>query len=424
MDAGVIKMVSNLLRKILVVFFIVSLSGCELVNLVRLKNANDDVVPSWQGNEKSKQIDLIFIGDKPYIKAKVNGKKELLFLIDTGASFPILFESDKTRSLDLKRGYEFSVGGWGDDERSKAYQTRLDSLSFAEIDYNHLTVAVIPIEKTGYFLTKEEIIFDGVIGHDMLRHFVWTFNRKKQTLTIQNTPHKANANDTILPFDTFFSKINVPVTVDFGNGKVFEKEVTIDTGSRHYFKLSSAFISEFESELTPKISAADFGLSGRAEHQRVTIPAISLGSNVYPNIKTNLIKSDDEDDHWVIGNALLSMGEFTIDYLNSKLYLAPTNKLKNTSRYNLLGLELRKLTTGNFIVRYAFPNLPSAKAGIIEGTIITKINGVHSANITENDWLNITNNAGEHELCSTLSEKQCWKVMAAPISGYSTLRHE
>jgi C-terminal processing protease CtpA/Prc len=161
----------------------------------------------------------------------------------------------------------------------------------------------------------------------------------------------------------------------------------------------------------------DFGLSGGTKHNRVTLPSLDLGQNYYPYVKTNLIKSDDEDDWWVIGNALLSLSEYTVDYLDSKLFISSVGSIENTSRYNLLGLELRKLTTGNFIVRYVFPELPSSKVSIKEGAIITKINGKNSLDISENEWLKITNTVDTHEICD--STKACWQISAQQIKGYS-----
>lgn len=407
-------------QSVVLIFLLLNLNGCDLVNVLRLKNANDDVVPIWNGKENKKDMSLVFIGDKPYINVTVNNQTELLLLIDTGASFTFLFNSNAIQELKLEKGYELEIGGWGDDKHSKAYQTTLRNFSFAGINYQNLDVAVIPIDKTPYFLVKEEMIFDGVIGHDVLRHFAWTFNRAKEKLTIANQPYQKKEQESQIPFETSFGKISVPITLNIGNENVIEKDVVIDTGSRHYFKLSTAYIEDYESSLGNKITAVDFGLSGRAKHQRVTAPFLTLGSNSYSNVKVNLIKSDDDDDWWVIGNALLSLSEYTIDYIDSNLYIEPIKPQQITSRFNLLGLELRKLTTGSFIVRYVFPELSASKTNIKEGTIISEINGISAEEVTENNWLDITNTVGKHELCSTQSKTSCWIIDATPIEGYSS----
>jgi hypothetical protein len=67
------------------------------------------------------------------------------------------------------------------------------------------------------------------------------------------------------------------------------------------------------------------------------------------------------------------LGQFvtTIDYLNSKLYLKPYKNETFRFRYNLLGLELREVISGNFVVRFIFPELVAASSALQEGDIIT-----------------------------------------------------
>ena len=67
-----------------------------------------------------------FLGEKPYINANVNGE-ELLFLIDTGASFLILFATPKVKAMKLPEGFPLSLSGWGEEESTKAYQTDVES---------------------------------------------------------------------------------------------------------------------------------------------------------------------------------------------------------------------------------------------------------------------------------------------------------
>ncbi len=85
----------------------------------------------------------------------------------------------------------------------------------------------------------------------------------------------------------------------------------------------------------------------------------------------------------------------------------------------MLGLELRKTTGGEFVVRYLFPDIVSDEAGIKEGDLITRIDGKNSQEITLEDWLDITNTIGEHELCWQREELVCRIFIAKPVVGYS-----
>ncbi|KTF16034.1 hypothetical protein [Pseudoalteromonas sp. H105] len=86
-------MLKTLTSNALLLILLIGMSGCDLVNVMRMKYANDDVIPVWNGKDNQKELKLEFIGDKPYIRARNNNQKELLLLIDTGASFTALFKS-------------------------------------------------------------------------------------------------------------------------------------------------------------------------------------------------------------------------------------------------------------------------------------------------------------------------------------------
>lgn len=406
--------------RILSVFVLMSLlSGCNIINVLKLRNANNDVEPVWLASQEQIQLKTDYIGEKVFVYGSINGVEGFKFMVDTGASFTILFDTPKVESLKLEEGYELNLSGWGDEQGSLGYQTTMKTLQFGDMQVNDFQGAFLRMSKTPYFIDANELIFDGVIGHDLLRYFTWTFDKRANQVTLSNQPFKATNHATqALPFDTFMSKISIEGKIDFGHGHQINHEFIIDTGSRHYFKLSSAY-PESNDVVMPKasVTAADFGLNGKAEHQRVTLPSIQLGNVKLNHIKTNIIKNDDEDELWVIGNAALNQFVTTIDYQTSHLYLTPYADHKFKSKYNLLGLEVRKLLSGNFIIRYALPNLPAKKAGFKVGDIITKFNGVNAGDITKEQWLNFSSTPGIYNIC--LTSLDCKKIQAQHIKGYS-----
>ena len=80
------------------------LGGCSVANTLRMMNANSDiepVLPTNDHNEFQQSLPAVYIGEKPYIKVQANEQEELLFLIDTGASFTMLFDTEKPPGLNL-----------------------------------------------------------------------------------------------------------------------------------------------------------------------------------------------------------------------------------------------------------------------------------------------------------------------------------
>jgi len=407
-------------RSLIVTLLIVFISGCSVINILKLRNANNDVEPLWSHSSHTFNIPTDYIGEKPFIYGTVNGVEGFKFMIDTGASFTYLLDTPKVLALNLPQGYELNLGGWGDESDSLGHQTTMKSLKFEGIEVKSFQGAFLRMSKTKYFESSDELIYDGIIGHDLLRHFVWTFDKNANQVSVSNKPHQAVVDIKAIPFDTFMTKISIEGNIDFGHGHQIEHEFIIDTGSRHYFKLSSEYPKANGVQLPQaQVTAADFGLSGKAEHQRVTLPQIDLGDFEIKNVKTNIINTDDEDDYWVIGNATLNQFVTTIDYQTSKLYLTPYDNQPFHSRYNLFGLEVRKLLSGDFVVRYVMPQMPAMAAGFNVGDIITQVNGINTKDISKDKWLSISATPGNYNLC--LTSLTCKDLQSQHIKGYSQL---
>lgn len=405
---------------ILTLLVIMMLSGCSVANLLRMKNANNDIEPVLSTKDAGgfeQSVEAFYIGEKPYIKVRANGKEELLFLIDTGASFTMLFDTEKVANLELERGYALEIRGWGEQENSPAFQTQLKSIAIGDASFKEVNVAYIPLTTTQYYLTPDEAIFDGVLGHDLLRHFNWKFDKQQGLISLSNNAFSVKADDVTLPIEVFFSKLIVPVEIHI-DGRDFKQEVTIDTGSRSYFKFNTAYVKNHNIQLPkPAIQASDFGLSGETKHTRITLPSLSLGNLKLENVKSNIINADDEDDYWVIGSALMNQFITIIDYQNNMMTIRPYEESSFNSRYNLAGLDLRKLKDGHLIVRQVFPELVADQQGFKMGSVVTSINSVDTREISEHDWLDMVSTPNTFEFC--FKELPCSRITTQHIKGYS-----
>ena len=154
----------------IILFTLLSLTGCGFTNMIRIRNANDDIAPVWQNNKTQTDLVTHYIGVKPYVEISINGIDGFKFLLDTGASFSILTDSNKVRMLNLQKGYSLPLHGWGDEDASTAYQTKVDKVSLNGVEFSDVTFAYIPLSGTKYFLDQDELIYDGVLGHDFLHH--------------------------------------------------------------------------------------------------------------------------------------------------------------------------------------------------------------------------------------------------------------
>lgn len=407
------------MKKIFALILLLQLSGCSLVNVLKMRAENDDIQPVWQGEQQQYALDTRYIGVKPHVLISIDGETQFLMHIDTGLSFSMLFDTEKVRSMAFERDYELPIFGWGNDESSVGYKTEVAEINIGPVSVSNFSFAVVPVSQSQYFSSEQEMIFDGVIGNDFLQHFAWVFDYQAEQVTISNIPLTQNPASTTLGFETGSRKISIPVTLDFGDQNQSEIDVKIDTGSRHYLKINTAYVENREIQLPePLVEAADFGLSGKAAHQRFRLPKLSIGDLELEGVKTNLIFAEDEDDLNVIGSALFAHYRVSIDYLNQTISFTPYSEQPFSSRFNLSGLELREQTDGSFIVRNVASGFPTEGSPIAVGDVIESMNDITTNKISTSNWLDIANTPGELKLC--IRDKQCHLIVLKAIPGFST----
>lgn len=393
------------------------LSGCSVVNSLRMMQINSNAKPEFTDQTRVR-LESVFEGEKPYVYATVNGEK-LLFLLDTGARFLILMDTPKVKQMQLERGFDLALNGWGQEGASPAFQTDIGRIDLGGVYFDDMKAAMIPVSQTHYYLREDEAIYDGVIGHDMMRHFTWEIDANRNEIIISQQRYQPEADAQYLELSSFFSKISVQGDLAFNDSHTVNGEFIVDTGSRHYLKINATYPETNEIDIAShRVRAADFGLSGKVEHDRVTLPHLSFGDLRIDNVKVNLIPGGDEDDWWVLGNALMNQFKTVIDYQHDAFYLVPQKPF--VTDYNLLGIELRKIRSGNFVVRYLFPDLPGSKYDLQVGDIVTRINDRAAHEVSLSDYNDTASRVGEHSICIE-RDNRCFTLSATAITGYSQL---
>lgn len=397
------SMFRNLSSVLVLLLVLLQLSACGIANHLRLRQANDDLQPKWTSDDAIAQLDAEYHGYKPYIRVRVNHSTELTLLVDTGASFSLLWDTALVRQLDLKPGYPLDVGGFGQQQDSTAFQTELAFVAVGPALFEKVQVALIPMAGTAYFLSPEEATYDGVIGHDLLRHFSWVFDRSAGQISISAKPYLAAPGEQLQAFEISWRKVVVPSSLQLNSKTRIDKELLLDTGSRHYLKINQAYLTNKNIKLDGKLrEGADFGMSGRHANQRGKIPELRLNGRSMLSLPVNILPADDEDDWWLVGSGVLMQHRLVLDYLSQRWLLQPLEQQPFQARFNLSGLELRKLTNGRFIVR---DNLnQTLQDWLTAGDEITHINGIDSMAISKLQWLEFSSNPGPLTLCRSAAD--------------------
>ena len=405
---------------VLLVLF--SLTACEMANYFRLRHANDQNHPIWTADTSAVVLQTQYIGEKPHVRVSVNGQPDFLFLIDTGASLSILLNTPKVRALSLPQLYSLPLQGIGQQSKSQAFGTRVESLSLGGIQFQNFAMAYMPVSMTDYYLREDEALFDGILGHDVLRNYAWQFDKRGERVMVfnNNGDIPTNASTVTIDGEVALKRFFIQGSFHVSDNHVIEHELLVDTGSRSDMKVSSAYFVNRDIDISqPTVRAADFGLSGRHDHQRVTFPQLSLGDLALNDIKVNLMPTDDEDDFWLIGSALISNFVTVVDYPRQQMHFTPYASFPFRSRYNLVGLELRKIHSGNFVVRNVLPDMAAAQFDFDIGDEVVSINNVPAQEISLDDWLDISNGEGAVTVCRKRETTECMGMEKQHIRGYS-----
>jgi hypothetical protein len=305
--------------------------------------------------------------------------------------------------LQLRQGYPLEVGGFGQQQDSAAFQTELASVAVGPALFEKVKVAVIPMAGTGYFLKPEEATYDGVMGHDLIRHFSWVFDRSSGQISLSPQPYPAAKHEQLQPFAITWRKVVVQSSMQLNSQTRIDQELLLDTGSRHYLKINQAYLDNNNIQLDGKLrQGADFGMSGRHANQRGNIRELKLGGQTLAPVPANILPADDEDDWWLVGSGVLMQHRLVLDYLSQRWLLQPLPRQPFQARLNLTGLELRKLTSGRFIVR---DNLNPALQGWLKaGDEVSQINGIATVAISKLVWLDLSSKAGSLTLCRAAAD--------------------
>ncbi|MCW8880016.1 MAG: retroviral-like aspartic protease family protein, partial [Kangiellaceae bacterium] len=313
-----------MIRLVVTAFLCLFVSGCSIVNSVRLLNANDSVHPTWNSQSGQEKLATSFIGEQMFVEASINGEPGFRFLVDTGASIPCLMTTEKVTALNLEKGYEIEIGGNGNEENSPAYTTELKQVAIGPVSFDDMTFCVIPVETTGYYLRKDEALFDGVIGTKLFDNYAIQVDAENNQVTIYQGDYPKHHQDVAVAMEKSWGKYTIEAGVSLNPKETKSVSMIVDSGSRNYIKLNKKLLEKLPVN-TPLVTAADFGLSGRNIHQRAKISGIQIGDLRAKNIRANFIHDDDDDDiTYVVGNGLLNQFVVTYDMPNEKLYLRKT----------------------------------------------------------------------------------------------------
>lgn len=295
------------------------------------------------------KIDFKLVNNIVVVPIEVNGVT-LSFVLDTGISRPILFNSILTDSLlFLNQSQKVYLKGLGDSGRIEAIKSSNNIFKIGDAVNAHQQLYVIN-DSSVNFAPLLGVEIHGVIGYDLFKDFVVEVNYVSKIIKFTNhnnyTKKRCRKCET-LSFSFHNNKPYIDVVSVINNKKVPTK-LLIDTGSSDALWL---FENDSLGITYSKNYFDDFlghGLSGSVYGKRSKIDALLINSFkvkqpkvAFPEASSLRSLKRIKGRRGSIGAEVLRRFKVVFDYRNGELILKKNRNFKKPFSYNKGGVVLK-----------------------------------------------------------------------------------
>ncbi|MBZ9778263.1 aspartyl protease family protein [Psychroflexus sp. CAK8W] len=358
------------------------------------------------------------------LPATLNGES-INFLVDTGVNKTKVFAEVKDSTV-LERAEFISLRSLGSSDPVKAYKTTDNTIDFGPIYGDNQEVYYI-IDQRYDLASKLGINVQGIIGYDLLKHFIFRLNYNRNSLRIYQHDkfNRKLRRFEKLEFRTIRNKPHLQLPVKFLDGSNKELVFLLDTGSSDAF-----WIFENDEITAPKNSFEDYvgyGLELVVSGKRSKLKSVNIGNYdlemprvAYIDSTSAKLFTADRYKNGIIGSEILRRFVTFFDYNNRNVYIKSSASYNDNSNYDRSGLillfvgeEIRSVktpilvkideetnysktnTAKDFEIRLEIskilevvkirPNSPASEIDILEGDRILKLDGknVNRMNLEE-----------------------------------------
>ncbi|MFP4090706.1 MAG: aspartyl protease family protein [Cyclobacteriaceae bacterium] len=319
-------------------------------------------------------------GEHIFIKLRVNGSEQLNFIFDTGAASTAI-SSHRARKLRLASDGMTSVRT--SKGPSLAYYSKRNTLRLGQLELNDVRIAHIQLDHLEKVMEKR---VDGIIGHDLLNHYVVMVNYDRYVLEIYHPdefipPQDFSAHQVQL----ISGRPYIDAALKLSNGEILAGRFQIDNGSGSSVTVYSPFVDE--NDLFSKVGKTeliytmnftgviDKNLAGRLNgidvgNFRLTNIPIRLNRSMY-------MKKAFKDGIGHIGNELLKRFNIAFDYRSGITYWKPNQSFVEEFQAAYSGLVVKTdQQMEKVYIKHVFDDSPAAMAGLAEDDEIVMINNV------------------------------------------------
>jgi hypothetical protein len=336
-------------------------------------------------------IDVPFelVSNKPFLAVSVASSPPLSFLFDTGSP-GMMLDRDRAQSLGLKLEGSASTGGAGAGRLELSFVRHVD-VAIDSLQAPALNFSVSPFKASS---TAEGREIGGLVGYDLASHFVVNIDYAAGRFRFFDPEQYRyrGARSGVRYSIIYGGLMVVPATLTLANGDTIRGRFVVDTGVRNALTLNHPFAEK--NRLATRLPAGPegtvgYGLGGDTRGRVTRAKSLRIGALTFGEPvtilsldKSGVLASGDFDG--IIGGDLLRRCNVIFDHPNQRMILEPNDAFATPFDYDMSGTFLLGQGDGykRFLIWRVLPGSPASESGLMEGDVITSVNGIAASALT------------------------------------------
>ena len=322
-----------------------------------------------------------------FIQARVNGSEPSWFILDTGAA---------TSMIDVRLAERLGLKVQGKLEGRRAGDSSIDVgfvknvfFAFPGVELANQITGTIQLQTSDALLGRT---ISGLLGYDFFSRFVVEIDYTAKTINLYDPKrYQYRGNGESIPITVDGNLPYVRAKITLTEPDTLQGKFLVDTGTTYLLELNRSFIernkllAQIHQTIQPSSSA-------RSQDEQVLLVGgkrLQVGRFIIKNPVMRLSKvtsgvEANPDQDGIIGGELLRRFKVTLDYSRNRLMLEPNTHFDEPIETDMSGADIIAEGPGfkTFRIRGVVPNSPASEAGLLEGDVITAIDGRPAAGFT------------------------------------------
>jgi predicted aspartyl protease len=320
--------------------------------------------------------------DLVFTNAVVNNQSTEV-LIDTASNFTVV-SVDLAKKLGLaQKQAEAMVHGVSGSIPAGHFATV--HIDIAECSLGEVEALILDLSEIARTLKKE---VPAIIGRELFERYVVEFDFSNERMAIQDADAFLYTGDDA---GLDMTRVGLDWLVDVQIEDLPPAAFRIDTADDSSVTLSHSFHSS-AALLDRKKLKSSFevtGVAGKCAIDVSTLRSIRIGSHELANVPATFLRQDSQAFGSIAGSIGIDILEkfcVTFDGVHCRLYMEPTQRIREGFKRNRAGLVLQSTEAGLQVMHVA-PGSPAWRGGWMVDEIITTIDGRHVSAYEDNEWL-------------------------------------